>query len=124
MCLSTIIKGAPAPKGYGWKVVKVNNGRFSYKVRPGSELRFGRWLQANDTILQASDFSTYKSGFHIFDSRRAARDYKNNQSGVVVRVKYRKVVAVGTQSTGRTYNGVSRYSKCIIAKQMLVQKPT
>jgi hypothetical protein len=67
-------------------------------------------LERNDDIIAA-----YLSGFHIFTDIKSAQSYsktlcltKNCEQYIIVKVKYRKVTAIGRQSI----------YKCVVAREI------
>lgn len=120
----------------GWKVVdKSKDFTQSYKRKlgkPGFKFPcyqtaawrpFDQWLSAKVTPVTASDTRTYKSGFHIFTSRDAARKYRKheNGTGIVVRVKFRGINATGSHMV----NGdIGETANCVIAREMKIPNPS
>lgn len=125
MCLDSVKETFRNPKDktvhIGYKAVRNCHG-----IRKGSQFvkrsgfsswnnpltPFGKWLLSRKKDVYPG--VTYPCGFHIFKSIRVHRRCKRNGSDwVVVRVRYRKTLAVGMQWG----------SIIVVAREMLVEKP-
>ena len=126
MCLETVLETFKKAKDQevhiGYKAVKVTYKRerkcFSSVYNNNTE--FDKWLKAKQkkpvNPWTDSPPLEYPAGFHIFHRKKDAQQYCKDRDWkrlTVVRVQYRRVVAVGSQWD----------SKVIVAKEMFVEKP-
>jgi hypothetical protein len=120
MCLNTLCDRElkqSEKQGIGWKVFsKAGSGLvFEYKMfNDKSEVPVGRWLKAEHNFVEAYGFC-YTSGFHVFRTRCAARNWKSNGLGYqcICKVKYRKVM----------YLGIQKYHEVLVVDEILVLPP-
>ena len=125
MCLYkvTSVKKENFPKDeykIGWKVVHINKNNQTFSSYYNKTLPLNTWLKCNKDI-NINHCTPYPCGFHIFETREAARCWKQcgynakkiNQEHVV-KVKYRCVVARGIQVE----------HPCLVAKEMYVEYPS
>ncbi|KKN78305.1 hypothetical protein LCGC14_0351640 [marine sediment metagenome] len=97
MCLSVITKITDLPKwGVGYKSV-------DSKFRP-MIFHYSRSLIVGQTYDDPQDYSLsrhqYRTGYHIFKSKKAAKCYQFDSPGIVIKVRYSKVTAIGLQAEG------------------------
>lgn len=105
MCLDTVISTDEEFDGVGYKVIKVDNEIPYLRWRP---FKFNKWYTAKEQTLTANDKKEYTSGFHIFLSKKAAREYSASN---LVLVSFKKAHTIGTQG------GV-----VVIARQIKIEK--
>jgi len=115
MCLELLFKKTTFEKaGEGFKVVrKDKRGNYYCHLSGdrGKSLPMGEWINEHNfrsyqfitsrTIHELEDVA-YSFGWHVWESLRAAKEWLNcmvNSGLVVIRVRYRKVVAKGRQET-------------------------
>jgi hypothetical protein len=120
MCLSAVTKTYKKNNnsGFGWKIIKIRDDGF---VSPcyGSAQKFDKWLNSNTIMIEANNGQCYKSGFHVFKTRQAARDHWlwKVRNGVVtrkiVKVQYKNIIC----------EGIDKGVKTIVAKQIFVPNP-
>lgn len=73
---------------------------------------------AKNDIIYALDNKTYANGFHIFLKRGDAEKYGGN---TVVKVKFKGVIAFGTNRAGyNSQRNKANYGPCIIASQIKI----
>jgi hypothetical protein len=65
----------------------------------------------------SGDGKEYRPGFHIFLDEQSARDYQS-RSSVIIRVKFREVLAYGTNETNYDENLRWNSAPCVIARYM------
>jgi hypothetical protein len=134
MCLNTVHKVISAPKeGVGWKVFECDSSGKTYfaiyQGLPNKIYPVGEWLKEMDyrdpndrrrKKIYIENMPAYPFGFHIFSTKQAAQTYLDlGLGGVIKKVKYRRVVATGTQTI--FLDGLhSRHYKTIIAKEMMI----
>ena len=115
MCLQQILE---IPEEYktgehvGYKVLV---GQY-YTPIMSKYIKLNEWVFDDNpniiNIFYATDMLEYKLGFHIFINRKDADDYVQTDDDVVVKVKFKDVVAYGLEGS----------AKVIVAKQMYVDK--
>lgn len=118
MCLASVKQKFTRDNnfGIGFKKMRVSGSKYKAPIR-GETYEVGKWLKANTKPTIQSDLAEeYKSGFHIFLSEKDANDY-NLTTGVVVRVRYRKVTAYGRNQVDYDSEG-----NCVIASEMFIEK--
>lgn len=118
MCLSTITssKNLPNATGYGWKVMSNMDNKI---ITPcfATSLAVGRWHKDKRQYKLKDNYSDeYKTGFHIFATRQAARLYKRGTFDKVYKVKYRHVVATGTQWDGLS----NEYLPALVVREIML----
>jgi len=147
MCLTTVtsLKKEMHPPGkwsYGWKCVKktptLNQTNYFVSMFNTTPTPFDKWLKATNTNIKGPLFPQsdiyymfYPSGFHIFQTRKEARRWKE-PGEIVVKVRYRHVVARGTERKITIINNHDLYIqklridhlRCIVAKEMYVENPS
>jgi len=101
------------------KVVVLSKDKKHFSYLFNYQQKTNKWLTSNDPIrnksLQTHDTSEYyPAGFHIFQTRREARLYKEHNNETVVKVYYKDVLATGIQ-----YNQYVLL-RCIVVKQIYV----
>ena len=108
MCLSTIDYTEPDPKvtGYGWKVYgRTKSGELlpDYFGPRGygdfQPLPIDQWLPRAHHHRRRPPLP-YRTGYHVFKTRKDARAWKLGLSDTVRKVKWRGLLAAGSQ-TGR-----------------------
>ena len=110
MCLDIVgktLKGRSKTVKVGYKVFSGNAANPSFKFRSLNNrflVPMSEWLTAHSI-----DLDGYLSGFHIFIKRADAAQYRQ---GVVLKVKYKGVLAIGRQEVFKT----------VVAKHMYVPK--
>lgn len=111
MCLHTVFHDQTfETQGEGWKVFLQNNKKELFTPihlrDPNTKLFFRREFNPNTWMTDDRDYSisnyffdTYPTGFHIFLNKEDAEKFaKNGEAGIIVlKVRYKKVVAKGTQ---------------------------
>lgn len=109
--------------GYGYKILEevVYNKYKRWKEAKGN--KFDENLYALKAEVNTSDNkSVYYPGFHIFINKEDARNYRHAEYGSkVVKVKYRGVVAFGTNEVdfiNKNIYGNKTYGPCVIARYM------
>lgn len=117
MCLSKSINANFDIKGgIGWKAMFITSENKAALF--DGHYHVNTWVKAensyNDTI-DDDDNIQYPSGFHVLLTREAARNYTSKKS--VCKVKFRKVVAIGTQRVK------GKEEPCIIAKEIFIEVP-
>ncbi len=125
MCLDSVksVKSEKLPKDQyhmGWKVVRINKDKQTFDSLYNIDMPLNKWLRCKrplcDILYTGSNSDrTYPAGFHIFTTREAARRWNvtSCMTSHVVKVRYRRVVARGTQN----------WRECVVAKEMYVEKP-
>ena len=96
--------------GYGYKAIW--NAKLDKKWKEAN----GNEKSLNLSHENANDHTTYIPGFHIFLCEEDARNYSAHyNSGDIVKVKFREVLAFGTNSSGVDYKNcvVTRYMKVV-----------
>jgi hypothetical protein len=128
MCLSKKTNWCKEKEGYGWKVFSISHntlhGVFYYK---GDNYTLNKFYRATFGLIQAEDRQRYSCGFHILKTRAEARKYKEyiHQNSLVIRkVKYRKLVSSGIEEPNIFLKQVWPKVSVIVAKEMLILKPT
>lgn len=104
---------------YGYKVFDGVKGKYYFPYEPlaGKHLVLrGRWLHSSDIRIVTFSWAggrhkTYPSGFHIFKYKKDALRWNCRNRGVVVRVRFRNLVATGYQRPNYP---------CLVAKEMFV----
>ena len=113
MCLSKITKiyKEPDPKErIGYKVVDLSADRTSFdfeccSLRKKPYHKTNVWLKAETSKnirIGFDDDVSYKSGFHIFASKKGAEDWDEYEEYDVVKVKYRGLTTTGFQDNFKT----------------------
>lgn len=113
MCLSTVDAKPTRKQGIGYKVVEKLDGRYlswdCIRHARTVEYPIGQWLEdKNGYNISASDGSDYPTGFHVVLTQSVYLMSLHNKSQwdskttVVIKCRFRKVVATGTDSCGRT----------------------
>jgi len=135
MCLTAISSKKPEPDGEGYIVLKKHNKRLGGLFYEGRR-KTGQWINEKDlrsgpgikedyiyvrplraSILKSSKCK-YLKGFHIIKNRGSALSYMYSLRGFFYKniclrkVKYRKAVAIGTQSDIR--------GLVVVAKEMYI----
>lgn len=128
MCLDSVTKKYNNDKstGYGWKVVITDNKKFNFYSFPFyKDQLFNRWLnrEGNPRAISLGNYNTYENGFHVFKTRKDARNYRQGlhfSLTKVVKVKYKEIICEGKQA-----NILDPIIKpnCLVVKQILVIKP-
>lgn len=93
-------------EGIGWKVFTIVNEKFRGEYYGGIR-NVGVWLKSRNDGSEE-----YPLGFHIFQTRREARYWNRHCPNKVVKVKFRDVLAEGTQLVGTV--------RIIVAKEMMI----
>ena len=127
MCLDTVTSEGKEklPRGeyrIGWKAVSIaqpispqRKSKTFHSIYNDSK-PLNKWLKCEHDLQLWTDLypsTSYPSGFHIFETRAGARFWSYGVTKVV-KVRYRQVVARGTQDD----------FKCVITKEMYVEGPT
>lgn len=115
MCLGevTTTERNRKQEGVGWKVFQIRDGEISGEYDRLPQIKIGVWLKSKD-----DDSEVYPLGFHVFHTRKEAREWKSRScDGNIPRQRVRKVrwrdfLAQGTQS------GIGL--RIIVAKKMMV----
>jgi len=120
VCLTkvTLVRKENFPRkqyGIGYKVIRLSTkkGKFQFLWFEG-ERPFNKWIicyKRPNTKIMALNGWNYPAGFHIFEKRSDAEQYKTPHfDEIVVQVRYRRIVARGFQDG----------AKCVIAKKIYV----
>jgi hypothetical protein len=123
MCLSTIDFALENESGelvgYGYKVVYVEEDGTYGGTDFLSGLTDNRWLQAEAPVIHTDDdCKQYLAGFHIFLTAEEARRYVGSDKDfLVIKVKFKKVLAFGRQSN-YDENDKPLLSPCVIANEI------
>ncbi len=84
-------------KRIGYKVMDRNGSAFQGRYYGGQKMVIGREYTSCGQRMIPSGPIMYKSGYHIYLSKAFAMGFVRNMGGVVVKVKFRKVVASGME---------------------------
>ncbi len=126
MCLHKIMGKPEKTSGIGYKVyVNCNSGvRTATRGLDGTrnwmygeELNLNQKYTSVKSVVEDDKGKTYKSGFHIFENIKDAKDWKNSgiyDGDVVVKVQYKKARLRGTQKI----EGGRKERPCIIADEI------
>lgn len=115
MCLIAVFEKPEPPDAReyeGHKSVQLRDSRGYFRSRWSNDVAgcspaiigcdrlymFNRWYRDTEVGLLGCGNATYRTGFHVFRARRSAVAWGSNTREVVVRVRYRQVVARGTES--------------------------
>jgi hypothetical protein len=99
MCLHVVDKEAIVKEGIGYKGFFISHGEINSEYQTFG-FTYEKWVKDDDnSYIRTCDGEKYKTGFHLYKTRREAR---NNYSDSDIRkIKFRKVVATGTQNDDR-----------------------
>jgi hypothetical protein len=103
MVIDSQFKRPPADKVItAYKVMEVRGGRYFFPYyHNGPSIKTGVWLEANTAVrLYLNDpTKSYRSGFHVFETKEAAKEYKTRPWCVtsVLTVRVRGVHTRGSQ---------------------------
>ena len=112
MCLSVVNEKIKNPTNkviYAWKVFSIRNKRFIHFPYCSRDtfIPYHKWMTA-----EVRNIGEYRTGFHAFKTRAAARRYSAGAVETIRKVKLRKVRTIGIQN----------YGVCYVADEMLVIK--
>lgn len=116
MCLTKIAKFKPRYVGY--KVFLKNGDEYRPTIIESPVCKMGRWYSDKEDRLLKTEYDEtcireiYPTGFHVFETLDGAKIWLNTTSEVIVKVRYKKVVAKGYQ--GRF--------KVVVAKKIFLEK--
>lgn len=120
MCLSKSINANFDIKGgIGWKAMFITSENKAALF--DGHYHVNTWVKAEnnyhdeEALIHDGQGEKYPSGFHVLLTREAARNYTSKKS--VCKVKFRKVVAIGTQRVK------GKEEPCIIAKEIFIEVP-
>jgi hypothetical protein len=106
-------KGCRDYVGYGYKNLK--DERVTQYKRKWVEAK-GGWGDNTSTLkkcqIPSDDGMNYHPGFHIFLKEEDAKNYTRQSERKIIKVKFRGVLAFGTNETG------PKYGPCVIATHM------
>ncbi len=119
MCLGSVtsVKSEKLPKDeyhIGWKAININKDNNTFRSAFNWNRSLNKWLRCRLPLSNVLGIGRdmYPTGFHIFTTREGARNWGYGKQAIV-KVHYRRVVARGMQDN----------YKCVIAKEMYVEKP-
>ena len=129
MCLSTL-ENFKVHKYYGWQVFKAiydEEGRilFIYPLFYGTgPIPTNVWMKDKSSIrisfldIPTVEYRSYPTGYHIFLRKQDAEAYMvKGKDQVIRKVRFKKVVAKGTQVAGRPV-----FAKLIVARERYVEE--
>jgi hypothetical protein len=106
--------------GYGYKTVLVHDSPYVKRSEDRkltgtdyltyNDISFDKWVKSNAMYL-GTTFG-YKLGFHIFLNKLAAEDYIAHPSKRIYLVKFKEVLAFGSNTT------LNSYGPCVVANQI------
>ncbi len=103
----------------GWKWVDGNLKQFHFPMQGGGPQRYNIWLTAEEPENVYNKQYSYPMGFHIFKRKKDAVAYQADSSGLIVKVHYQDVLAIGKHYVSYGNNdGI-----CVVANKMKVLKP-
>lgn len=122
MCLKKLLDKEEVPRdGTAWKVMRKvtdDDGTVKYylvyRSNAGGVKVAGVWYRANQETVHVSMGGRYPSGFHMYRTRKEARGNRIAPSWRVVKVRYRRRVAYGTEGFG------TKGHRVIVAKEMMI----
>lgn len=139
MCLKTVSKTEPEPRGYGWKVFERRKGKL-YSLYPhvtdGAGYLTNQWIKAKctqvvflipmRTVIRSPEFylntyHRYIPQFHILLTKPVKNDpYDMTKLSRIVeivtrKVRYRKAQVIGVDAT---YD----VGKCVVAGEIYIYK--
>ena len=131
MCLQTIDEVPKYKDGFGWKVFEENHkGNLRPDMQGNNVWPVDEWIKAKGEPLHINNdccLPTYKSGFHIFPTKREAEEYKRQRVSPYYRmsvrkVEYRNVIATGISKLFGNYfiHYTAWEGRCIVAKEMRI----
>ena len=101
-------------EGIGWKIFDIYDGEL-YSESFGGKRGEGIWLRSRD-----NKSATYPLGFHVCRTRKEARLWKDPGQRVI-KVRFRDVLAEGTQGRSQTSTPFKWVDlRILVAKNMLI----
>ena len=121
MCLTKIdevLKPIDWSEREGWKVFQRHEEGYGFEFRNLNQafhVPTDCWLKAKVISISSNNLDTYRSGFHVFVTRRGADEWHGNaeRGCVVVKVRVRGVETIGSQGE----------HECWVAREMWVPRP-
>lgn len=98
MCLASVDAVTQhKKKRVGYKVMERHGDTFDGRYHGMETMVIGREYTSYGRRMISSRHVEYKSGYHIYLSKAFAMGFVRSMGGVVVKVKFRKVVASGME---------------------------
>ena len=99
MCLASVDAVTQhKKKRIGYKVMERHGWTFNGRYHGMETMVIGReYTSYGPRMISLKSFGKYKSGYHIYLSKAFAMEFVRSMGGVVVKVKFRKVVASGKE---------------------------